>query len=155
MATAIDTQIKDILSGKFASFAIESSTDDDSKETTITAREGWTRGFEIKVKPEEPEVALEFDSKIGTISNFGALGLTGILTYLFGWEILAALGLVADTGDAGVTLKIMFIIPVVIFLIPSFLLTSFITKRVSPVDTDLLERVQAALAEQDIKAVVE
>jgi hypothetical protein len=91
------------------------------------------------------EADISFSSKIRTITNLSALGLTAFLTWFLGGKMLVAFGMFATVGGANLTLKLLYVIPMLIFLIPSLILASVIAGIINPPDKVLLERVKTII----------
>lgn len=151
----MEQTITDALKEDFPEYRFETNFDEKNKTTTISAGKDWKSGFDIDIDHRTDIVTLSFTSRIRLIGYVVILVLTGILTFRFGPYMLAAMGLAADTGDAIVTLRIAYIIPIAIFLIPSAIVTLFVVRKMNPTDTALLERVKARLAEVGIETIID
>ncbi len=151
----MEQKVTECIRSNFKDYKVSSEIGKDKKTITITARNGWMKGFEITLK-ENNKVSIGFSSKVRTIGYVVALVLTLALTMIFGFQLLDAFGFVADMGNGrGVTIRILYIIPLLIFLIPSMILTSLIARTINPKDKILLEQVKNNLSATGIESTIE
>lgn len=151
----MEQKIVEAINTHFAAYKVETNVDEKNKVTTISAEKDWKSGFDIDIDHQSERVTVSFSSKIRLVAYLVILAVTGLLTFLFGPSMLLAMGIATIVGDSVVTLRIAYIIPVVVFLIPCYPITMFIARKVNPTDIDLLEQVKARLAEVGIEAAVE
>ncbi len=145
-------KIAETLKNDFSDFTFKVDNDEEKQKATIKAEQGWTKGFEVDIEMEGNTMAISHSSKLTTMSYIISLGVVLLLTYLFGWQILGLLGLVSDGGS---TMKILFAIPIAIFLIPTFIISSLVMKKVSPKDDALLENVKEKLSQLGHDAIID
>ena len=151
----MEQKITDTIKAHFPEYRVNTNADDKRQTTTVSAEKDWTSGFDIEIDHTSNRVSVSFASKIRLVAYVVILALTGVLTFRFGPPMLLAMGLATIVGDSVVTLRIAYIIPIAIFLIPSYLVTMVVAKKVNPTDTDLVERVKARLAEAGVEAAEE
>lgn len=137
---------------EFPDFKIEKNVDEENKTASISATKDIKKGFDIDIELESKTIKVTFSSKIRMYALGAAVVLTVLLMVLFGTTMLSALGLISDTG---MTLKILYIIPCLIFLIPSAILAMTIAGKINPVDVPLLEKVVKSLAEIGLDATID
>lgn len=126
----------------FSDHVLEEDTNED--KVTIALRKGWVSGVEIEL--EAGKATVEWDTKIGTVVILATLGCTFVLMMLFGETMLQAMGLIAETGDGGgFTLKLFYIIPMLIFLVPLMIVGSIAKGKIAPVQEGLLARAREAV----------
>jgi len=145
-------KIAETLKLQFSDFTFKVDKDDEKQTAKISAEKDLTQGFDVDLNLESNEIIITHGSKLMTYSYFAVFGITALLTYFFGWQILDAFGLVSDGGR---TMKLLFIIPVFIFLIPSFIASTLIMKKISPQDDELLQNVKGKLVELGHEAIIE
>ncbi len=143
------------MQGNFPDYTVESSEDEEKGTFTVSAVKNWTTGFDIDSIPESQALVISFQSQLRMVFLFGAIAASIVVTMLFGREILSAMNLVADAGTVTVTLRILYIIPLLIFMIPSVALFMFISAKINPKDTELLESVKAILNDAGLQADVD
>ena len=135
------------LKTQFPDFIIKNSEDTETNNITIEAAKTKAIGFDVDISMPEKKARITYSSKIRTYISLGMLLLTTILTYFLGGPILSAIGLVGKLGGNTVTLKLLYVIPMLIFLIPLLIIGSIITKKINPPDIELLNKVKACVAE--------
>ncbi|MCP4130770.1 MAG: hypothetical protein GY754_07295 [bacterium] len=145
-------KITDSLKQEFTEFTFKSDKDDENKKATITAQKDWTKGFDIDIALDSNDICISYSSKVRSLGFPIAIGITFLLTYLFGGSILTAFGLVTDGGT---TMKLFYIIPILIFLIPSVTLIMMIASKINPKDEALLESVKDKLTELGYESTIE
>ncbi len=145
--------IRKILMEVLPNAKVSSDTDESDGAVTFQARAGLTEGLDVRLEGEKAVV--EWSTRIGTFAMSAIVASAFVLTYLFGGPILAAMGLVADAGGASLTLKIAYVIPLLIFLTPLGILWALVSKLVPPRDEALLARVVERMAALGIEASVE
>ncbi len=145
-------KIVDSLKKQFSDFTIESEKDDDKNTATITAKKDWTKGFDVEIALDTNDISISYSSKIRTLGYLIAIGISFILTYFYGGAMLNTFGLVTDGGT---TLKIFYIIPILIFLIPSAIIIMVILNKINPKDEALLESVKEKLSELGYESTIE
>jgi len=113
------------------------------EKTTFALRKGWTSGLDVEV--EAGEASVEWSTKVGTLMLFVVLGQTLALMMLFAEPMLEAMGLIADAGSVSFTLKLLYIIPMLVFLVPLMILGSMAQKRLAPPQESLLVRAREVI----------
>ena len=116
-------------------------------KTTLELKKGWTSGLDIEL--EGGRASVEWSTKIGTVVILAVLGLTAVGTYVFGDGLLQAMGLIAETGDGGgFTLRLFYIIPMLIFLVPLMILSSVMRTKLAPEQPELVARAKSILTNE-------
>ncbi len=125
----------------------------EAMRTTFAARDGMTRGVDVKLTGDAAVV--EWSTKLGTIAILAIIVIAFGLMYFFGEPMLQAMGLIADAGAVSLTLKIFYAIPLIIFLIPLGIAWMAISRQVAPKDTELLARVVEQLKALGLNASID
>ncbi|WP_028974267.1 hypothetical protein [Spirochaeta cellobiosiphila] len=149
-------KIKSIIETKYTDYDIkveqEEDKEKDKDKKTLTAMKGFAKGFEIELKKEEEHPQISFTSKIRNYALLLAIGIAVVLMFIYGSRMLIAMGLVSNTGR---TLRAFYVIPAVIFLIPSFIVIFGALKFINPVDKELLNEVKETLKKEGIESQID
>ena len=139
--------LEQLLRNRFSEFRFEVTEDSDKGTLRIGAVKDARSGFDVDAKLSNKTADISFSSKTRMMVNLAMLGLTSLLTYLFGGAMLAAFGMVGDVGGNTVTLKLLYAIPIFIFLIPSLIIGAIIAKAINPPARDLIQKVKDCVVE--------
>jgi hypothetical protein len=145
-------RIKKNVEEQYPDFQIECT--ENNGKITINAVKDLKKGFDVDYEEESGKVEVSFTSKLRMIFIYAAIGVTALLTWQFGGSLLSAMGLTASVGDTSITLKILYIIPMLIFLIPTMVLSMTASSIINPKDKELLKSVQQKLKEAGIDSEI-
>ncbi len=112
--------------------------DESEEKTSFTLRKGWNSGVDVTV--EAGVATVEWETKIGTALLFGMIGIVIALMIAFAEPMLRAMELIVDTGTVSFTLKLLYIIPLLIFLTPMSIVYVVLGKRLAPPNDQLVAR---------------
>ena len=130
--------LRDALRAAFPGHALDQ--DEGEEKTTLALRRGWLSGLDVEV--ESGFASVEWATKVGTLMMFVVLGVTFALMYAFAEPMLRALGLIADTGTISLTLKLFYILPLLLFIAPLMLLSSLLRTKIAPPQEGLVARAR-------------
>lgn len=130
---------------RYTDHEVKLDWNDKKTVATISGRKDWNAGFEVDIAVDKSIADISNSSKISDYAGMGAIGLSIILTILFGSEILYMMGLFVDAGSTSFTLRLFYIIPLLIFLIPIFIVAWILGRRFTLKDEDQLNYIKQLL----------
>jgi len=138
-------RIKDHMQDRFPDYRFTVLSDEEKGTVSISAEKDLASGFTIHIGQNTESVAVSFFSRIRSSTVYFGSGLTLLLTLVFGNKMLHDFGLVSGSGGFSLMRVLLYIIPVLVFIIPSFIGSKVLASLINPVDSMLVEMVKSEL----------